>query len=172
MKKGLVLLIVFLLVCIVGCSDKKVEMSEAGSPESDKKVLILTQVGDFKKGIIDSVINEFGDLYFKVIDLKDSEVIMTDEFDVIILFNTLKMAKAEKAALAFIENLKDKNKLLFITTTGSMEDFNPALEGVDSISGASKPERKEKFVTVITGKINSIVNIVEEVEMEEEIMEE
>jgi hypothetical protein len=148
-----------LLFVSAGCSAKKIKSYEAGNLSSKNKVLIAAEDSAFKTGVVSGIISSFKDkdVYFKIIDQKDTQNIKPDDYTFAIVFNTFMAGKSEKEAVSLINKAVKKENVLLIVTLGDTKNWKQDSVKVDSISSASVDSGKSAVITKVIEKLNAVI---------------
>jgi hypothetical protein len=147
-KTNLILLttIIFFFGCTV--SKKTVEI---GDTNNSRKVLIATENSEFKKEVVDRLIEKLGtqNYYFCVISLKQLEEVDSKQYGTVLLVCKVAAGKIQSRANNFIKKESANPKLVVFLTSGSedmlSESIQTDLSGVDAITTASKISEVEKL---------------------------
>jgi hypothetical protein len=136
-------------------------MSVAGSYEvpgslSGPHLLIATQGSEFKNRVVKGVVADMTSrgIAVSVVDVSALDSTVEDGWDVILVIHTWEMRKPPEAVQAFVDRVRNKDKLIVLTTSG---DGNFRLEGVDAISAASRDEDVAAKVRALVGRIDAIL---------------
>lgn len=129
-------------------SMKPAKSFEVNSPSNKDHILIATQGSKFKDSIVHEVINALKtkSIYIRVIDVSDLTAVKESDWTAIIILHTWENWKPQKDAKLFIGQIKDRQKLIVLSTSGQ---GNYVIEGIDGITSASK-------LTNIPGKANEL----------------
>lgn len=130
---------------------------EAPGAASGPRVLIATQGSSFKDSVVAGVVEHLKtrQAYVRVIDISGLARENAAEWNAIVVLHTWEMGKPPAAAKAFIEGLADRRSLVVLATSGA---GNFKMEGVDTISTASRMEDVPARVTAIDAKIDAILD--------------
>ena len=136
----LALLLIFLLFMTwykQTYSMKAAKPFEVNSPSSKDHILIATQGSKFKDSVVYEVIDELKtkSIYIRVIDVSDLTTVKEGDWTAIIILHTWENWKPQKDAKLFIQQIKDKQKLIVLATSGQ---GNYTIEDIDGITSASK----------------------------------
>jgi hypothetical protein len=131
---------------------------EIHSVEHNKKLLIATQGSEFKDSLTRNVINHFKNdsLYIKVIDVSSLNEIAPEDYKAILLIHTWENWKPPIAVKKFIDNAENfRSRIVVITTSG---EGSYKMEGLDAITGESKPENITPFSNKAIEKLAQLLN--------------
>jgi predicted nicotinamide N-methyase len=131
-----------------------VENQQIGSKMSSKQVLIATQDYEFRNQIANTVtkaLEEEG-CYIEMIDVQNILESNIENFDVVIILDTVKAWKLHKNTRAFMDKAKNKNKIIVVPCAGA-PDLKMNIEGVDVISAASPQGNQESIANDILEKV-------------------
>ena len=141
----IVLIIVIALFALLTWYKFKYAMDIATSIEINTArapihLLVATQGSYFKEEVVKRVISEFesDSIYIKVIDVTSLPELPETSWNAILIMHTWENWKPQEDAATFINNWKDKSKLIVLATSG---DGGYSIEGIDGISAASLPEQ-------------------------------
>lgn len=125
-----------------------------GESSSAQHVLIATQSSAFKNALVHAVVAHLAmrPVFIRVVDVSALPEVRENEWTAIIVMHTWEFGKPNASAREFIERVRDRRKLIVITTSGSGRDKVP---GVDAISAASVvrdvPTRLAEFAPRLDG---------------------
>jgi hypothetical protein len=127
----------------------------AGAP-SGPRVLIATQGSSFKDSIVAGVLDYLKkrEAQVRVVDVGQLAHENAKDWNAIVLIHTWEMRKPPAAVKAFVDGITDRRPLVVLTTSGA-GDFK--MEGVDTISAASRMEDVPTRVAEITTKLDAIL---------------
>lgn len=113
-----------------------IDSFEKGKIENTAKVLIASQGSDYKKSVVNGIIEneDINSIYYKVIDVSELGEVQPENWDAIIILHTWEIFKPEENANQFIKEYFDAEKMFVVSTSASGGN---AIEGVDGITGAS-----------------------------------
>lgn len=128
----------------------------AGAP-SGARVLIATQGSSFKDSIVAGVVGHLKErqAQVRVIDITGLARERAEDWNVVVVIHTWEMRKPPAAAKAFVDGLADRRALVVLTTSGA-GDFK--MEGVDTISAASRMEDVPTRIAEIDAKVDAILD--------------
>jgi hypothetical protein len=144
------LIILATILCFLGCTVSK-KIIETGNNNSSRKILIATENSEFKKEVVDRLIEKLGmqDYYFRIISLKQLEEVDRGQYGAILLVCKVTAGKIQARANTFINKELANPKLIIFLTSGSgdpLSEFNTAdMSGVDAITSASRISEVEKL---------------------------
>ena len=135
-----------------------VESFEVNRADLSSKVLIATQGSAFKKQLVAEIIERLKQqsVYIRVIDVTALGGVNEADWNAIILINTCESGKMQADVNAYLERLKQPEKVILLTTSGS-GDWKPANGRIDSISSASKKDQSAALATEIIQRINRLL---------------
>lgn len=125
------------------------EREIGNSSEATTTILIATQGSKFKKEITENITAHFQNLqtFIEIIDVKSLDSFYESDWDAIFINHTWEMHKAPESVESFVNNLKNKKKLVVF---GTSQDGTLSLKNVDAISGASimkqVPQKSQEII--------------------------
>jgi len=127
-----------------------------GSP-SGPSVLIASQGSDFKDAVVAGLVEHLKrrSAYVKVIDVSALPGIQETRWDAMVVIHTWEMRKPPAAVRVFVDRVRNRDKLLVLTTSGA-GDFK--MEGVDAISTASKMVDVPARVAEMAKRVDAILD--------------
>lgn len=148
----LAVLLIFLLFAIwykQNYSMKVAEPYEVNSPSHKDHILIATQGSEFKDSLVHELVRELRtqSVFIKVIDISDLTTIKEEEWTAIILLHTWENWEPQEDAKYFIEQVKDKRKLIVLSTSGQGSYRIENIDGITSPSKLSDVSDKAKEIT-------------------------
>jgi hypothetical protein len=135
-----------------------IESYEMSNPEAKHRVLIASQGSSFKNALVDSI-NAYlksRPIYFKVIDVTKLDSIQEEKWDAVVLIHTTEQWKLQPDVKAYLERVKDLNKIILVTTSGS-GDWKTTDYDVDVITSASKSQELPILTHRIIDRIDSLL---------------
>lgn len=134
-----------------------IEPFEINSPTASKRVVIASQGSRFKDSVVNAVIDSLKakQVYIKVIDVNELKEINEDDWAAIAILHTWEYSKPQEDAKAFFEKVKNKNKLIIISTSG---EGTYMLDTVDGISSASNMANVGQKAEALLTRINELLN--------------
>lgn len=132
------------------------EPFEINSPTASQRIVIATQGSAFKDSVVNHVVRALKEkpVYIKVIDVKQLSEINEDDWDAIAILHTWEYSEPQTEAKAFTTSVKNKNKLIIITTSG--EGTN-VLDNVNGISSASNLANVSQKAEAILARIDKLL---------------
>lgn len=129
---------------------------EVGDASLSPRVLIATQGSAYKDALVDGIVKHLKTrpAYVKVVDVSALPQVHDDDWNAIVVIHTWERWKPQPDAKAFVARIKDKKKLIVVTTSGSGEE---AMPGVDAISGASVLKDVPTQVGRITARLDALL---------------
>jgi hypothetical protein len=129
---------------------------EVNDPAYPLHILIATQGSDFKDSVVSGVISDLRSkpLYIKVIDVSELSSIKEQEWTSMIILHTWEYSKPQQDAKDFIERIKDKKKLVVLTTSG---EGSFKINDIDGITSASRPADITNNSKEITRRVNALL---------------
>jgi len=129
---------------------------EVNDPTYPLHILIATQGSDFKDSVVSGVINDLKSkpLYIKVVDVSELSSIKEEEWTSMIILHTWEYSRPQQDAKDFIERIKDKKKLIVLTTSG---EGSFKINGIDGITSASRPADITIKRNEITRRVNDLL---------------
>lgn len=145
-------------ICLgmAGCATRIVETTEIGAPDAAGRVLIATQVTDFKTAVIERVYAAFSNdpVYFKLIDVRNLEKESASQYDAVVLLNTCLIWSVNSNVKEFVRDNPDNRKIFVVTTAGD-DAWEPDITGVDAITAASNPDQTDRLAEIIALRIRA-----------------
>lgn len=119
-------------------------------------ILIATQGSNFKDSVVQTVIATLKNkpLYIKVIDISSLPIIDENEWNAIVILHTWEFSKPPEPAKHFIDSVRDRDKLIVLSTSG---DGNFKIQNIDGITSASKLNDIPVKSQEILSRINKIL---------------
>ena len=142
-KKGaasVVLLPLIVLAIFTSCKSPysmgKVEAFEVNAPDREEKVLIATQGSKFKDAVVAGLIDHLKQrgAYVKVIDVTELPQVKEELWNAVVILHTWQVFQPQADAKAYVDRVKDRRKVIVLTTSGS---GGSKIDGVDAIASAS-----------------------------------
>src|SRR5688572_10118489 len=158
---GLIMIFLFFIAWYKHTYSMKVaKRFEVNSPSAKNRILIAMQGSEFKDSLVNGVINELKSksVYISVIDVSDLSEVNQESWSTIIVIHTWENWKPQGDARLFIEKVKDKEKLIVLSTSGQ---GNYKIEGVDGITSASKLNEASGKAKEITERLAKLINVSE-----------
>jgi len=134
-----------------------VEEREVGNRmQATTMLLIATQGSKFKHEFAEKVIHHFQspETYIKVIDVKAPDAIDESHWDAIFINHTWEMYKVPKSVEVFVDNIKDRGKLVLF---GTSQDGTLSLDNIDAMSGASEMSEVSAKSQEIVDRLHNIM---------------
>lgn len=157
---GILVFSIFVLLVLAKTvfSQKVIADAEAGTPSSKNKILVASQGSDFKKQLVDKLVNSLKNqsIYIKVTDVTRLSTVDLEGWNAIVIINTCEGGIMQKDVSNFLDNNKDINKVIVLTTSGSGV-WQPKDIKIDSISSASRKQDINKINEYLYNKINLIL---------------
>lgn len=122
------------------------EISPQGAHSS---LLIATQGSRYKEAVVAGIVSKLNNrpVHIKVIDVSGLPDIDENDWDAIVVMHNWENWKPQADAREFIQGVKDKEKLIVLSTSGAGD---MKIEGVDAITSASDmtavPDHVEKVM--------------------------
>jgi len=129
---------------------------EVNDPQATQRVLIATQGSTFKDAVVTGLVDSLRPrgIHVKVVDIAALPDVAENDWNAIVILHTWEMGRAPAAVTAFARNIRERRKLLVLTTSGAGD---MRLAGVDVISSASRmpdvPQRVQQLLESIDGVI-------------------
>ena len=139
-------------------SQKVINDFEVNTPSLKSKVLIASQGSNFKTQLVDKLVNSLKNqsVYIKLTDVTRLSTVDIDGWNAIVIINTCEGGIMQKDVSNFLDNNKDTNKIILLTTSGS-GIWQPKDIKIDSISSASRKQDINKINEYLYNKINLIL---------------
>lgn len=152
-----ILLIFFLTWYKLTYSMEPAETYEINDEKAPYHVLIATQGSNFKDLLVNQLIIELETrpVYVRVIDVSALSQIKEAEWMAIVVLHTWEYARPEQNAKDFIDRIRDRKKLIVLSTSGS---GNNLIEGVDGITSASRPSEVPIKVNEIMTRVTKLLS--------------
>ena len=153
----LVLAIIAFIIFKLAFSQSIAESFEINDPECENSLLIATQGSDFKEVLVSSLIEHFSEesVYISVIDVSSLSEIDENDWNAIVLINTVEIEKMHPDVIGFLSELKSYDKIILLITSGSgdwdTEDYN-----IDTITSASETSEIDSLAEVILSRLAHI----------------
>ncbi|MFC1504271.1 hypothetical protein ACFL6D_02530 [Spirochaetota bacterium] len=136
-----------------------IEPFEVNNPNLQTKVLIASQGRDFKRELVKKLTERIGakNIYIKVIDVTTLSSVKPEEWNAIILINTIQWYALQKDVDIFLTSAKSVDNIVMLATSGE-EDMKPRKKyRIDTITSASKMDDVDKKLNEILGKLKPIL---------------
>jgi len=156
MKK---MLLVFFCFIILNCYTQ--EMTEDSLHISKiNNVLIATSKGDFKQTIVDKITARTDELNctFKIVKLRELNDETFENYDAIIILNSIKVGRMNKHVRKFFKNLYEAHRKKIILVNTAKKDWKSKEDGIYAITSASKMEYTEAMTDSVTNQLKRILN--------------
>ena len=144
----MVVMVLAAAVFFLGCYED-MEPFEAGDSSAEQKVLIAAEDTDFKRKVVDTVLENLGtgERYFRIIGLSQLKDADTDRYEAVVLISAVKAGKLDGSVKSFLENGTAKSKTVLFITAGGEVPVSELKEKlgirVDAVSSASRDNRLE-----------------------------
>jgi len=94
---------------------------DAGSASAAQRVLIATQGSPYKDALVAGLVRHLRSrpVYIGVIDVSALPGVKPDDWTAIVLIHTWEYSQPQADALAFVERLPERRRLVVVTTSGS-----------------------------------------------------
>lgn len=134
--------------------DNQLVQSGEGTPS----ILIASQDSDFKDAVVARITSTLDllQLSYKVTDVSTLKKVDEDEWDAIVIVQTVKMGKINKHVRRYLDDALDLDKIVLVTTAGSGDPRTDAWD-VDTITCASKMEELENILEQVLMRLEMIV---------------
>jgi hypothetical protein len=128
----------------------------AGDASLSRRVLIATQGSAFKDTLVAGIVAELKPqaVYVRVIDISALPTVRENEWTAIVMLHTWEFGKPPSNAQAFVDGMRDKRKLIVVTTSGSGRE---KIGGVDAISSASVVRDVPALLAEITPRLDALL---------------
>lgn len=133
---------------------------EVNSPKLKHKILVATQGSEFKRSIVSGIIEHLKQRpsYLKIIDVSALSQVNENDWDALVILHTWENWQPQADAKAFLEGVKDSNKVIVLTTSGN---GTYKMEGVDAITSASVKENVPSRILEVTKRLDLILEAAE-----------
>lgn len=130
---------------------------DVGDASRPQHVLIATQGSAFKDAVVAGVVAALQSrpINVHVIDVSALREVRAEDWNAIIILHTWEFGRAQKDASSFADRLRDKGKLIVVTTSGSGREKLP---GIDAISAASVMDDTPARVAEITARLDALLH--------------
>ena len=164
-KIGAIAVGALLLLALIGAVGYKLiysqgiaEAFEVNSPELETRVLIATQGSAFKNALVAKVAEELGKkaVYIQVVDVTALPKTKVEGWSALVVINTCESGKMQKDAQNYLTQVKAREKVVLLTTSGS-GTWTPEEFAIDSISSASKKESVQSLAAEILKRLELIL---------------
>ncbi|MFC1546513.1 hypothetical protein ACFL4O_02210, partial [bacterium] len=95
-------------------------------------------------------------IYISVIDVTSLAEVKEEDWNAIIIINTIEWYKLQKDAEAFINSAKSPEKIIVLATSGD-GNMKPKTSRIDTITSASKIDTVDQKVEEILEKLSQIL---------------
>jgi hypothetical protein len=135
------------LLVVLGCKTNMASF-EAGDPNSSRRVLVAGEQTDFKRHVVEGVIEKLGTehWYFRIIGLDQLAAEDTGRYGAILLVAGYRAGRIDERMSSFLEKDPTNPKIVVFYTRGTEDPMpersKPDLR-VDAISSASKQDRED-----------------------------
>ena len=131
---------------------------EAGKKGGPVRILIASSGSDFKRTMIQDVINQLHPekRYFKVIDLSKLPKARPSKYRAIAILNSCEMWKMDSNVRNFLEQHSSLKKIVLLTTSGNSK-WKSKKYNVDTISGASKKQYRSEMIRKLVKKLEKLL---------------
>ncbi len=129
---------------------------ETGNPESDARVLIASSGSSFKQELIREIAAALQDSRIRVIPLGELEKVQPGEYNGILVMTSCEMYKIDSDAAGFLEKHAPGDNLALLITSGNGE-WNTDKYGIDTVTGASEPEQKDRLIREAVARLKSFL---------------
>jgi len=129
---------------------------DAGSASAAQRVLIATQGSPYKDALVAGLVRHLRSrpVYIGVIDVSALPGVKPDDWTAIVLIHTWEYSQPQADALAFVERLPERRRLVVVTTSGSGRQRMP---GVDAISAASVMDEPPASLVAVTRRLDALL---------------
>jgi len=129
-----------------------------GDASLPRHVLIATQGSTFKDALVNGIVSYLKPrgAYVNVIDVSALPSIHEDEWTAMVVIHTWEFGKPQHDAMAFVERLQDKSKLIDVTTSGSGQQV---ISGIDAISAASVMRDEPGPLGAVTARLDALLQV-------------
>jgi hypothetical protein len=140
---------------------KDVSSREITVPNTRYRVLITSSSGEFKEGLIDTLIQELvaDTIAVRVTRLKNLKKIKTIDYAAVVLINSCWSWDMDRNVKKFLKLYPDDRHIIVVTTSGA-GNWQPKqkTKNCDAISTASQIERITPLVQDIFGRIHQLTH--------------
>jgi hypothetical protein len=133
-----------------------VEPFAINDPGLEHRVLIATQGSAYKDAIVAGLVADLKTrpVYIRVIDVSALPEIREQDWSAIVVIHNWENWKPQPDAAAFINHVRDRHKLIVLSTSG---DGDMKIEGLDAITSASRMNEVPTHVAEIIKRINLLL---------------
>lgn len=138
-------------------SSNVIEPYDINSPELETRVLIASQVSTYKYALVYSIVKHLHKLpaYIKVVDVIELSKIKENDWNAIVIIHTWEYWKPPPEVETWLEQAKDLNKVVVLTTSGNGQY---KMKDINAITSASQMVNISSVVDEIMIRINYILN--------------
>ena len=136
-------------------STNRISEYEAGTKESEQRVLIGGQGSEFKDALRYKLVRDlvFQGAFIKVVDLGNIHDYNPKNWSAVVLIHSWEMWQPHIDARRYLRDHKNASNIVVLTSSGSSEE---AIDEVDGTSAASSLSDVDPIAANIIEKINSI----------------
>jgi hypothetical protein len=118
--------------------------------DDGRQILIAMQQSEYKSAIAETLTAtlEKKQVQCEVNSLSALNRLKEDDWDAVIILHAVKMNRIKQSVKNYLKNVRDPEKVVLLTTTGSGEPWPGDLE-IDTITSASKKEGVEEIAEEI-----------------------
>lgn len=133
-----------------------VEPREFGERGRGPAALIATQGSAYKDAIVDTLTQHLQatPLYLRVVDISQLTSVDEREWDAIVLLHSWERWQPPPAVQQFVERLKERGKLVVLTTSGSGDS---RMACVDAVTSASELSRAHGDAEELLGRVERVL---------------
>jgi hypothetical protein len=119
-------------------------------------VLIATQGSAFKDTLVARIVADLKPqaVYVRLIDVSALPTVHEKEWTAIVMLHTWEFGKPPSNAQAFVDGMRDRRKLIVVTTSGSGRE---KIGGVDAISSASVVRDVPTLLAEINPRLHALL---------------
>lgn len=120
-------------------------------------LIIATQGSEFKEAITKKIVEYYQPkpVYLEVIDISRLYEVEPRKHSAILIMHTWEYGSAPEDVKVFLrKNSAFKSKIIVVTTSS---DGDAHIKGIDAITGESNPTNTDSLLTVITGRMNPLL---------------
>lgn len=127
-----------------------------GEVSEPRHILIATQGSAFKEALVNGIVSylKARGAYIAVVDVSALPSVHENEWEAIVIINTWEFGQPQQDAMAFVNRVQDKGKLIDVTTSGSGQQV---IIGIDAISAASVIRDEHAPLAEVTARLDALL---------------
>lgn len=130
---------------------------EINSPELENKIVIATQLSEFKNAVLMEVLRQLSiqQVFIKVIDVKELDGISDKDWDAVVIIHTWENWAPPPAVKTWLEQERKHEKIIVLTTSGNAQY---KMQGINAITSASRMSNVTTIANEIVIRVTLILN--------------